>query len=74
MFELLGLMLFGWLFLSAMRLLFEVAWGPVKMVTIILAFVTFSTLLSVLILAGEITLLILIALIGTVLRILKGCI
>ncbi|MBO5318071.1 MAG: hypothetical protein J6A74_06480 [Oscillospiraceae bacterium] len=74
MFELLVLVLFGWLFVSAIRLIFKAAWGLAKIAAIILIIAAFPTLIGVLMIAGGIALLIPVALIGVAFGILKGCI
>ena len=72
MFELLVLVLFGWLFISAIRLIFKAAWGLAKIAAIILIVAAFPTLIGVLMIAGGIALLIPVALIGVAFGILKG--
>lgn len=74
MFELLMLIVFGWLFISAVRLLFKAAWGLAKIAAIILVIAAFPTLVGVLLIAGGVALLFPIVLIGVALAILKGCI
>ena len=74
MFELLVLVLFGWLFISAIRLIFKAAWGLAKIAAIILIIAAFPTLIGVLMIAGGIALLIPVALIGIAFVVLKGCI
>ena len=74
MFELLVLVLFGWLFISAMRLIFRVAWGLAKIAAIILIIAAFPILIGVLMLAGGVVLLIPVAVIGVAFGILKSCI
>lgn len=74
MFELLVLVLFGWLFISAIRLIFKAAWGLAKIAAIILIIAAFPTLIGVLMIAGGIALLIPVALIGVAFGMLKGCI
>lgn len=74
MFELLVLVLFGWLFISAIRLIFKAAWGLAKIAAIILIISALPTLIGVLMIAGGIALLIPVALIGVAFGILKGCI
>lgn len=72
MFELLVLVLFGWLFISAIRLIFKAAWGLAKIAAIILIVAAFPTLIGVLMIAGGIALLIPVALMGVAFGILKG--
>ena len=74
MFELIVLVLFGWLFISAMRLIFRVAWGLAKIAAIILIIAAFPILIGVLMLAGGVVLLIPVAVIGVAFGILKSCI
>ena len=73
MFELLVLVLFGWLLLVAIRLIFKAAWGLAKIAAIILIIAAFPTLVGALIFAGGVALLIPVALIGVALGILKNC-
>ena len=73
MLELLLLVLFGWLFISVIRLIFRSARGMEKITAIILFVVAFPTLISVLMIVGGIALLIPVVLIGVAFGILKGC-
>lgn len=73
MLELLLLVLFGWLFISVIRLIFRSARGTEKFVAIILFVVAFPTLISVLMIVGGVALLIPVVLIGVAFGILKSC-
>ena len=73
MLELLVVLLFGWLFISAICLVFKVAWGLAKIGAIILIVAALPTLMGVMAIGGF-ALLIPVALAGSALRILKSCI
>ena len=64
MFELLVLILFGWLFVKTIGLAFRVTWGLAKVVAVILFVLALPTLIGCFLVAGGILLLIPVALIG----------
>ena len=71
MIEILMLVLFGWLFIKAFRLMLKAAWGITKLMAIVLLIVAFPTLLGVLMIAGGFVLLCPVALIGVAIWILR---
>lgn len=73
MFELLVIVLFGWLFLRAVRLAFKVAWGLAKIVAILLFIISLPALVGCLLAASGTILLIPLALISLAFCILKVC-
>lgn len=74
MFELLVLIAFVWLFVKAIGLAFKVTWGLAKVVAVILFALALPTLIGCFLLAGGVTLLIPVALVGAACGILKACV
>ena len=74
MFELFALVLFCWIFFGSIRLMFKVAWGLAKILTLILFIMALPTLIGCLLFAGGIVLLLPVILIAIAWAILKICI
>lgn len=74
MFELLVLVLFCWIFFGSIWLMFKVAWGLAKILTVILFIMALPTLIGCLLFAGGIVLLLPVILIAIAWAILKICI
>ena len=72
MFELLVLILFGWLFVKTIGLAFRVTWGLAKVVAVILFVLALPTLIGCFLVAGGILLLIPVALIGLAWSVLRA--
>lgn len=73
MFELLVLILFGWIFWGALRLAFHVTWGFAKIAASILLALALPVLIVCLLFAGGVVLLLPVALIALAWGILKAC-
>ena len=73
MFELLVLILFGWIFFGSIRLMFKVAWGLAKIFAVILFIVALPSLIGCLLYASGVILLLPVALITIAWGILKAC-
>ena len=73
MFELLVLILFGWIFWGALRLAFKVTWGFAKIAASILFVLDLPVLIVCLLFAGGMVLLLPVALIALAWGILKAC-
>ena len=73
MFELLGIILFCWLFVKALGLAVRLAWGATKIVASILFALAVPVLILCLVFAGGILLMIPIAMVGGALLMLKAC-
>ena len=73
MFELLVLILFGWMFFGAIRLAFRVTWGFAKIVAGILFALALPMLIVCLLFAGGVVLLLPVILIALAWGILKTC-
>ena len=73
MFELLVLILFGWIFWGALRLAFKVTWGFAKIAAYILLALALPVLIVCLLFAGGLVLLLPVALIALAWGILKAC-
>ena len=74
MFELLVLILFGWIFWGALRLAFKVTWGFAKIAAYILLALALPVLIVCLLFAGGVVLLLPVALIALAWGILKACV
>ena len=74
MFELLVLILFGWIFWGALRLAFKVTWGFAKIAASILCVLALPVLIVCLLFAGGMVLLLPVALIALAWGILKACV
>ena len=74
MFELLVLILFGWIFWGALRLAFKVTWGFAKIAASILFVLALPVLIVCLLFAGDMVLLLPVALIALAWGILKACV
>ena len=74
MFELLVLILFGWIFWGALRLAFHVTWGFAKIAASILFVLALPVLIVCLLFAGGMVLLLPVALIALAWGILKACV
>ena len=73
MFELLTLVLFGWLFFESVRLACKVTWGLAKIAAVILFVLALPTFIGILLVAGGFLLLVPLVLVGAALGILKAC-
>ena len=73
MFELLVLILFGWIFWGALRLAFHVTWGFAKIAAFILLALALPVLIVCLLFAGGVVLLLPVILIALAWGILKTC-
>ena len=73
MFELLVLILFGWIFWGALRRAFKVTWGFAKIAAYILLALALPVLIVCLLFAGGVVLLLPVALIALAWGILKAC-
>lgn len=74
MFDLLVLILFGWLFIAVLRLAFRVTWGLAKIAAVILFVLALPTLIIALLATSSIILLLPVVLIGAAFGILKACV
>ncbi len=74
MFEILVVVLFVWLFISAIRLAFKVAWSLAKIIAVILFVLALPALILGLLFAGGLILLVPIAMIAIACGILKVCV
>ena len=74
MFELLVLILFGWMFIGALRLAFKVTWGFAQIAASILFVLALPVLIVCLLFAGGMVLLLPVALIALAWGILKACV
>ena len=74
MFEILVSIAFVWLFVKAIGLAFRVTWGLAKVVAVILFTLALPALIGCFLVAGGITLLIPVALVGAAFGILKACV
>ena len=73
MFELLVLVLFGWIFFGSIRLMFKVAWGLAKILAVILFIMALPSLIGCLLYTSGVILLLPVALIAIAWGILKAC-
>ena len=73
MFEVLTLVLFGWLFFEAICLACKVTWGLAKIAAVILFVLALPTFIGILLVAGGFLLLVPLVLVGAALGILKAC-
>lgn len=73
MFELLGIILFCWLFVKALGLAVRLAWGATKIAASVLFALAVPVLILCLVFAGGILLMIPIAMVGGALLLLKAC-
>ena len=74
MFELLVLILFGWIFFGAIRLAFHVTWGVAKIAASILFALALPVMILCLLFAGGVVLLLPVAMIGLAWGVLKACV
>ena len=74
MFEILVIILFGWLFFEALRLAFKVTWGLAKIAAVILFVLALPSLIAALLMASGFILLLPVVLVGAAVGILKACI
>ena len=74
MFELLILILFGWIFFGAIRLAFHVTWGFAKIAASILFALALPVMILCLLFAGGVVLLLPVAMIGLAWSVLKACV
>lgn len=74
MFELLVLILFGWIFWGALRLAFHVTWGFAKIAASILFALAVPVMILCLLFAGGVVLLLPVAIIGLAWGVLKACV
>ena len=73
MFEILVIILFGWLFFEALRLAFKVTWGLAKVAAVILFVLAIPALIAALIMASGLLLLLPVVLVGAAVGLLKAC-
>ena len=73
MFEILALILFGWLFFEAIRLACKVAWGLAKIAAVILFVLALPTFIGILLMAVGFLLLVPLFLVVAAFGILKAC-
>ena len=73
MFELLVLLLFGWIFFGAIKLTFKIAWSLAKLLAVILLILALSSLIGCLLFASGVLLLLPVVLIALAWGILKAC-
>lgn len=73
MFEILILLLFGWIFFGSIRLMFKITWGLTKVLAVILLIVALPLLIGFLLYASGIILLLPIGLAGIAWSILRAC-
>lgn len=73
MFEILILLLFGWIFFGSIRLMFKITWGLTKVLAVILLIVALPLLIGFLLYASGVILLLPIALVGIAWSILRAC-
>ena len=74
MFELFVVVLFGWLFVEALRLACKVTWGLAKVAAVILFVLALPLLIGGLLLAGGVVLLVPVVLVAIAFGILRACI
>lgn len=74
MFDILVLMLFGWLFIKAVGLAFRVTWGLAKIIAVVLFVLALPTLIGCFLVVGGIALLIPVVLVAIAWGILKACV
>ena len=73
MFDILVLILFGWLFIKAVGLAFKVTWGLAKIIAVVLFVLALPTLIGCFLVVGGIALLIPVVLVAIAWGILKAC-
>ena len=74
MFDILVLMLFGWLFIKAVGLAFRVTWGLAKIIAVVLFVLALPSLIGCFLVVGGIALLIPVVLVAIAWGILKACV
>lgn len=74
MFDILVLILFGWLFIKAVGLAFRVTWGLAKIIAVVLFVLALPTLIGCFLVVGGIALLIPVVLVAIAWGILKACV
>ena len=74
MFELLVLILFCWIFFGAVKLMFKLAWGLAKVLSVVLLILALPSLICCLLYASGIILLLPVVLIGAAWGLLKICV
>lgn len=74
MFDILVLILFGWLFIKAVGLAFKVTWGLAKIIAVVLFVLALPTLIGCFLVVGGIALLIPVVLVAIAWGILKACV
>ena len=74
MFDILVLMLFGWLFIKAVGLAFRVTWGLAKIIAVVLFVLALPPLIGCFLVVGGIALLIPVVLVAIAWGILKACV
>jgi hypothetical protein len=74
MFDILVLIVFGWLFFEVLRLALKVTWGLAKITAVILGLLALPVLIAALLMASSFVLLIPVMLIGAAFGILKACV
>ena len=74
MFDILVLILFGWLFIKAVGLAFRVTWGLAKIIAVVLFVLALPTLIGCFLVVGGIALLIPVVLVAIAWGVLKACV
>lgn len=74
MFELLTLVVFGWILIKCIGLMLRITWGAAKIVAAIILVLAFPALLICLLFAGGVALLIPIAMVALATGIIKACV
>ena len=74
MFDILVLILFGWLFIKAVGLAFRVTWGLAKIIAVVLFVLALPTLIGCFLVVGGVALLIPVVLVAIAWGILKACV
>lgn len=74
MFELLTLVVFGWILIKCIGLMLRITWGVAKIVATIILVLAFPALLICLLFAGGIALLVPIAMVALAAGIIKACV
>jgi len=72
LFDLLVLVLFGWLFINAMRLAFKIAWGAAKVIAVILFVLALPLLVLCMIFAAGVYLLLPLVMVAAAWGVLKA--
>ena len=74
MFEIICVMLFGWLFIKALGLAFKLTWGAAKIIATILFVIALPSLIGGLLLAGGLLLIVPVGLVAIAAGVLKAAV